>query len=129
MCRRINLLKDNSQHAARLRPQWTLELPLEHPGASLMAPPTVSQTLTLAVSARGRTPPGGEDELITTMRQRLNAGATADSDIVLRTHLLHGLVPLVKYLARAHSDIGGWDATALGDYAFEVLKVALTEPS
>ena len=50
---RINLLKDTLQHAARQRPQWTLELPLEHPGASLMAPPTVSQTLTLAVSARG----------------------------------------------------------------------------
>ena len=82
-----------------------------------MAPPTVSQTLTLAVSARGGTPPGGEDELITTIRQRLNAGATADSDIVLRTHLLRGLAPLVKYLVRAHSDIGGWDATALGDEA------------
>ena len=88
-----------------------------------MAPPTVSQTLTLAVSARGGPPPGGEDELITTIRQRRNAGAAADSDIVLRTYLLHGLAPLVKYLVRAHSDIGGWDATALGDYAFEVLKI------
>ena len=124
MCCRINLLKDNLQHAARQRSQWTLELPLGHPGASLMAPPTVSQTLTLAVSARGGTPPGGEDELITSIRQRLNAGAAADSDIVLRTHLLHGLAPLVKYLVRAHSDIGGSDATALGDYAFEGLKIA-----
>ena len=125
MCRcRINLLKDNLQHAARQRPPWTLKLPLEHPGASLMAPPTVSQTRTLAVSARGGTPPGGEDALITTLRQRLNAGATADSDIVLRTHLLHGLAPLVKYLVLAHSDIGGWDANALGDYAFEALKIA-----
>ena len=88
-----------------------------------MAPPTVSQTLTLAVSARGGPPPGGEDELITTIRQRRNAGAAADSDIVLRTYLLHGLAPLAKYLVRAHSDIGGWDATALGDYAFEVLKI------
>ena len=119
MCCRINLLKDNLQHAARQRSQWTLELPLGHPGASPMAPPTVSQTLTLAVSARGGTPPGGEDELITSIRQRLNAGAAADSDIVLRTHLLHGLAPLVKYLVRAHSGIGGWDAAALGDYAFE----------
>ncbi len=91
-----------------------------------MAPPTVAQTLALAVSARGGTPGGNEDALITTVRQRLN-GADAPrwqaSEIVLRAWLLHGVAPLVGYLKTCHTDVATWPPVFLGDYVFELLKV------
>ena len=88
-----------------------------------MAPPTVAQTLALAVSARGGTPGGNEDALITTVRQRLNGADVQAPEVTLRAWLSYGVAPLVGYLKTCHTDVATWQLDFLGDYVFELLEM------
>ena len=77
-----------------------------------MAPVTVGQTIVLAASARGGTPAGREDDLVTEVRARLSDMSHKDSELALRTVFIYGCVPIVEYLRRSHSDTAGLNTSA-----------------
>ncbi len=90
-----------------------------------MAPPTVGQTFALAVSARGGHPAGNEATLIGDLRTRLSHPSATDSEVACRVALAHGLSLVVAYLQRSHADSSSWDARYLGDYCYELMKIAV----
>ncbi len=42
-----------------------------------------------------------------------------------RVALAHGLSLVVVYLQRSHAEASTWDARYLGDYCFELMKIAV----
>ena len=99
----VEFAQGYSTHS-RARDGRLIGLP-SHPGREDMAPPTVAQTLALAVSARGGTPGGNEDALVTKVRQRLDGADAQSTEIVLRAWLIHGVAPLVDYLKTCHTEV------------------------
>ncbi len=90
-----------------------------------MAPLSVGQTFALAMSARGGHPAGNEATLIGDLRTRLSHPSATDSEVACRVALAHGLSLVVAYLQRSHADSSSWDARYLGDYCYELMKIAV----
>ena len=93
-----------------------------------MAPPSVAQSVRLAVAGLRGQPTGREDELIVTVRARLNARLASPDDLVAQTTAyVYGMEPVIHYLAAAcgREVIDGWSRDQLGDHVYKIFELVV----